>query len=141
MGLSTLSSGSLISNWLILNQVISDLFNYGNGKETCQPACKTVEEGEYDLIEKCRIIVGYDDLLHKFGHNTVTTQKGRFWDFTCSRNMTGYADANGAVNGTTEKVKKETKTVETDFSLDLTCCDPDDANCKEVSLYLCLSLI
>ena len=138
MGLSTLSSGSLISNWLILNQVISDLFNYAN--EYCQPACKTIEEGEYDLIEKCRIIVGYDDLLHKFGHNTVTTQKGRFWDFTCSRKLNGEASADGAVNGIVEKETPEEKMVETYFSLDLTCCDPDDQNCKEVS-FLFISIV
>ena len=134
-----LNSGSFILYFLFLNLVISDLFNHDN--KNCQPACKTVQEGEYDLIEQCRIVVGYDDLLHSFGNTQVTLQKGRFWDFTCSRNMTGYADANGAVNGTTEKVKKETKTVETDFSLDLTCCDPSDQNCKEVSFCLYLSLI
>ena len=137
--LSMLNSGSFISYLLFVYLVISDLFNHDN--KNCQPACKTVQEGEYDLIEQCRIVVGYDDLLHSFGNSQVTLQKGRFWDFTCSRKLTGEASDDGGVNGTTEEVKKETKTVETDFSLDLTCCDPDDANCKEVSFYLCLSLI
>ena len=132
-----LNSGSFILYFLFLNLVISDLFNHDN--KNCQPACKTVQEGEYDLIEKCRIIVGYDDLLHKFGHNTVTTQKGRFWDFTCSRKLNGEASGNGAVNGTVEEETPEEKKVETYFSLDLTCCDPDDQNCKEVS-FLSISL-
>ena len=130
MGLSTLSSGSLISNWLPLNQLVSDLFN--NDDKTCQPACKTVEEGEYDLIEKCRIVVGYDDLFHSIGSTKVTLQKGRFWDFTCSRKLNGEAGDDGAIIGERENDNPKNETVETDFSLDLTCCDPADETCKEV---------
>ena len=139
-GLTTLSSGNFISYWFLLNQVISDLFNYGKGNQFCQPACKTVEEGEYDLIEKCRIVVGYDDLVHSFGTTQVTLQKGRFWDFTCSRRLNGEASADGAINGYRPDENPEEKKVETDFSLDLTCCDPEDQNCKEVS-FLFISIV
>ena len=132
--LTTLSSGSLILYRLILNPFISDLFN--NAEKTCQPACKIVNDGAYDLYEKCRIVVGYDDLLHNTGSITVTTQKGRFWDFTCSRKLTGEASGDGAVNGTVEEETPEEKMVETDFSIDLTCCDPADKKCKQVSFFV-----
>ena len=128
--LTTLSSGSLILYRLILNPFISDLFN--NAEKTCQPACEIVEEGEYDLFEKCRIVVGYDDLLHSFGSTKVTLQKGRFWDFTCSRKLNGEAGDDGAVIGERENDNPKNETVETDFRLDLTCCDPADETCKEV---------
>ena len=129
--LSMLNSGSFILYFLFLNLVISDLFN--NENKNCQPACKTVQEGEYDLIEQCRIVVGYDDLLHSFGNSQVTLQKGRFWDFTCSRKLTGEASGDGAVDGERLDTETEEKEVEIDFSLDLTCCDPADDNCKQVS--------
>ena len=128
-----LNSGSFISYLLFLNLVISDLFNHDN--KNCKPACIDVREGEYDLIEKCRIVVGYDDLFHSIGSTKVTLQKGRFWDFTCSRRLNGEASADGAINGYRPDENPEEKKVETDFSLDLTCCDPDDQNCKEVSLF------
>ena len=135
-----MSSGNFISYWFLLNQVISDLFNYGKGNQFCQPACKTVEEGEYGLIEKCRIVVGYDDLVHSLGTTQVTLQKGRFWDFTCSRKLTGEASGDGAVNGQVEEETPEEKMIETDFSIDLTCCDPADKKCKQVS-FLYMSLV
>ena len=91
-------------------------------------------------IEKCRIVVGYDDLIHSIGNTKVTLQKGRFWDYTCSRKLTGEASGDGAVNGHVEEETPEEKKVETDFSLDLTCCDPDDQNCKEVS-FLFISIV
>ena len=125
-----MSSGSLISYWFILDRNISDLFN--NNNKTCQPACEIVQVGEYDLIKKCRIVVGYDDLLYKFGQNTVTIQKGRFWDFTCTRKLNGEAGDDGAVIGERENDNPKNETVETDFRLDLTCCDPADETCKEV---------
>ena len=84
-------------------------------------------------IEKCRIIVGYDDLLHTVGNTRVTLQKGHFWDFTCSRKLTGEARDDGAVIGERLDTETEEKEVEIDFSLDLTCCDPADENCKQVS--------
>ena len=85
-------------------------------------------------IEKCRIIVGYDDLLHTVGNTRVTLQKGHFWDFTCSRKLTGEASGDGAVNGERLDTNTEEKEVEIDFSLDLTCCDPADETCKQVGL-------
>ena len=87
-------------------------------------------------VEKCRIIVGYDDLLHSVGNTKFTLQKGRFWDFTCSRKLNGEASADGAVNGIVEKETPEEKMVETDFSIDLTCCDPADKKCKQVSFFV-----
>ena len=128
-----LNSGSFILYFLFLNLVISDLFNHDN--KNCQPACKTVQEGEYDLIEQCRIVVGYDDLFHSIGSTKVTLQKGRFWDFTCSRKLNGEAGDDGAVIGERENDNPKNETVETDFSVDLTCCDPADNSCKEVSFF------
>ena len=86
-----------------------------------------------DSVESCRIIVGYDDLIVKaFGDKSVLLQKGRFWDFTCSRKLTGEASGNGAVVANTVNDGPEVGNLTTEFSLDITCCDPDDKTCKQV---------
>ena len=107
----------------------SNLFN--NPERNCQPACKMEQN---DSVESCRIIVGYDDLIVKaFGDKSVLLQKGRFWDFTCSRKLTGEASGNGAVVANTVNDGPEVGNLTTEFSLDITCCDPDDKTCKQVS--------
>ena len=86
------------------------------------------------MYEECRIIVGYNDLFHTLGGSgqRVRLQTGEYWDFTCSRKLTGDANDNGVVNETSNEPDDYRKVVETDFNVDIMCCDPADDSCKQV---------
>ena len=84
------------------------------------------------------MIVGYNDLFHTIGRSgqRVRLQTGEYWDFTCTRKLTGTDDDNGIVDGTTDKPEAENQLVETDFNVDIMCCDPADESCEQVSTLI-----
>ena len=81
------------------------------------------------------MIVGYNDLFHTIGRSgqRVRLQTGEYWDFTCTRKLTGNVDHKGAVNSTTDEPEGFGQLVETDFNVDIMCCDPADTSCEQVS--------
>ena len=81
------------------------------------------------------MIVGYNDLFHTIGRSgqRVRLQTGEYWDFTCTRKLTGTGGDGGKVDETTDKPGAETGFVETDFNVDIMCCDPEDESCEQVS--------
>ena len=130
--MNMLNLGNSKENVRSLIFVSSDLFNNPN----CQPACQTVQDGD-DAYEECRMIVGYNDLLHtipKTGQ-IVRTQIGEYWDFTCKRKLTGEASGDGAVSSITDENEKKNQTLTTDFNMDIMCCDPEEDGCQQVSTF------
>ena len=84
------------------------------------------------------MIVGYNDLFHTIGRSgqRVRLQTGEYWDFTCTRKLTGTVDDNGIVDGTTDKPEAENQLVETDFNVDIMCRDPADESREQVSTLI-----
>ena len=96
------------------------------------------------------MIVGYNDLSHQFPHNgqIATLQYGEYWDFTCTRKLTGEVNGTAAVDGTSENTEKNGTNADTEFNMDIMCCDPEEKNCEQVStltmipsIYLCFSVL
>ena len=84
------------------------------------------------------MIVGYNDLFHTIGRSgqRVRLQTGEYWDFTCTRKLTGEDNVVGGVDSTTEEPDKEEQVIETNFNVDIMCCDPADDTCTQVSTLI-----
>jgi len=107
----------------------ANLFNHAE----CAPDCE-VDERNGTLVETCRTIVGYDDLFHTLPSGPrVRLQAGDWWDFTCTRKLTGEVGDEGGVeqddsNDDSNDIIGESSN---EFSLELMCCDPSDPECNQ----------
>ena len=82
------------------------------------------------------MIVGYNDLYHLIPQidKEIRLQIGEYWDFTCKRKLTGEASGDGAIDGSTEAPVTEQGHINTEFYMDIMCCDPEENDtCKQVS--------
>ena len=84
-------------------------------------------------------MIGYDDLLFTIPDTTYTVklQSGEFWQLSCSTKLEG--EVNGTVivrdpEGDNNNIA-DAQGRPIDFSLDIMCCDPAEADCKQERHY------
>ena len=73
------------------------------------------------------MVIGYDDLIVPTGEEQVAVlQRGNSWMLTCTRALNGEEDGSGQVlddgpSGVTARTE-----IDTEFNLEIHCCDPAD---------------
>ena len=75
------------------------------------------------------MVIGYDDLTNVIGtnpENLSILQKGHSWMLTCSRLLNDEASGNGVVIVPEVPAGNYEDEIETDFNMDILCCDPDE---------------
>ena len=100
-----------------------------------------IDSNNGTITEVCRTIIGFDDLFHTIpGTETrVRLQAGQYWDFSCSRKLSDTVGDDGSVQdgnygneGGSGDDNVQIGTVNSNFKVELMCCDPADPECNQV---------
>ena len=119
------------------NILLSNLFNH----DECQANC-FIESNNGTISEICRTIIGFDDLFHSIPgtEQRVRLQAGQYWDFSCSRKLSDSVGDDGSVQdgnyGNGDGSGDDNVlvgSVNSNFKVELMCCDPSDPDCNQVS--------
>lgn len=122
--------GEMITEAGITKVLFDDIFN----NQDCMPKCQLKEEIDGSLSERCDVVIGYDDLmlsLNGTGSEPAAMARGASWELTCFRTLQDTVEDTGMViDEPLAPVESDTR-IETIFSLDIACCDPEDPNCTD----------